>query len=289
MCERRCLFVSTDSSAFMMDHHGRCLTAAVSGLLVIAMVQSAFGDDRPSGRSVEKVSLTVVYDNRTERDVLTEDWGFACVVDGFEKRILFDTGAKGDILLHNLRHLEIDPASFDIIVISHAHWDHVGGLGALLLQNKNARVVLLESFPSELHSQIRSLGGTVLPVTGPTEICPGVRTGGEMGTSIKEQALVLDLAEGLVVLTGCSHPGICHMLEEIKEREGKPILLVLGGFHLMEKSESEMEQIMGRIHSLGVRRVAPCHCTGEEQIQKFRQSYGERFIDVGVGALVSLP
>jgi 7,8-dihydropterin-6-yl-methyl-4-(beta-D-ribofuranosyl)aminobenzene 5'-phosphate synthase len=211
------------------------------------------------------------------------------VVDGLEKRILFDTGTKGSILLHNLKELDIDPASFDLIVISHRHWDHVGGLGTILLQNKDAQIVVLESSPEELLSTVRSLGGKILPVTGPTELCPGARTGGEMGGSIKEQALVLDAAEGLVVLTGCSHPGICSMLKEIKEREGRGIALVLGGFHLLQKSDGEMEKVLQQFKTLGVRSVGPAHCTGDEQIEMFRDTYGERFTDVGVGTVVSLP
>jgi len=81
---------------------------------------------------IEPVTITVVYDNSSLQKDLMSDWGFACVVDAAGHRLLFDTGAKGDLLLANVRKLGIDPTTFEAVVISHNHWDHTGGREAVL-------------------------------------------------------------------------------------------------------------------------------------------------------------
>jgi 7,8-dihydropterin-6-yl-methyl-4-(beta-D-ribofuranosyl)aminobenzene 5'-phosphate synthase len=67
------------------------------------------------------------------------------------------------------------------------------------------------------------------------------------------------------------------------------VYLVLGGFHLGGKSRKEIEGILSEFRRLGVRKVAPCHCTGDQAIRMFRQEYGEDFIQAGVGKVIRVP
>jgi len=74
------------------------------------------------------MKITIIYDNEVWKEGLRADWGFSCLVEAYNKKILFDTGANGSILLDNMRKLDINPTEIDDVFISHAHWDHTGGL-----------------------------------------------------------------------------------------------------------------------------------------------------------------
>jgi 7,8-dihydropterin-6-yl-methyl-4-(beta-D-ribofuranosyl)aminobenzene 5'-phosphate synthase len=114
-------------------------------------------------------------------------------------------------------------------------------------------------------------------------ICEDLYTSGEFDFPVAEQALVLDTKQGLVVMTGCSHPGIVEMLKEIKSSFHKNIYMVFGGYHLMEKSEEEMNTIISAMKALGVVKCGATHCTGDEQIKMFRNAFGENYFDLGAG------
>ncbi len=125
-------------------------------------------------------------------------------------------------------------------------------------------------------------------VSDPAMICEHLYTSGEFEYKIPEQALVLDTGKGLVVMTGCSHPGIVRMLTEIRSTFKKDIYMVFGGFHLMDKSESEMNEIIANIKALGVVKCGATHCTGEKQIRMFRDSFGENYVELGAGNTIIL-
>jgi 7,8-dihydropterin-6-yl-methyl-4-(beta-D-ribofuranosyl)aminobenzene 5'-phosphate synthase len=116
----------------------------------------------------------------------------------------------------------------------------------------------------------------------------GIFTTGELGRSIPEQALVISTDRGLVVITGCAHPGIVQMTAQAKMLFGDPVYLVLGGFHLGSKSDAEISAILAEFRRLGVERVAPCHCTGERAISRFAAEYGDDFVQAGVGRVITV-
>jgi 7,8-dihydropterin-6-yl-methyl-4-(beta-D-ribofuranosyl)aminobenzene 5'-phosphate synthase len=123
-------------------------------------------------------------------------------------------------------------------------------------------------------------------VSGPDTIFPSVFTTGELGTGIKEQALLLRTARGQVVLTGCAHPGIVEMVKAAKIQTGEDIYLVIGGFHLGGASESEVISIINSLKALGVKKAAPCHCSGQRTRELFEQHYGNEYIANGVGKVI---
>ncbi|HPJ30408.1 MAG TPA: MBL fold metallo-hydrolase [Methanothrix sp.] len=147
--------------------------------------------------------VTIIYDNTSFREDLRADWGFSALVDGGGRRILFDAGARGDILLGNMRALSIDPRSIQEVFISHPHADHVGGLSDLLRINP-VRVVVPRSAPAPRRAE-------VLRVGGPAEIHPGIYSTGELAGI--EQSMAVDSEIGLVVISGCAHPGVGKILE----------------------------------------------------------------------------
>ncbi len=230
------------------------------------------------------MKLCVVYDNKTLKPNLASDWGFACLIDD---DLLFDTGGNGRILLANMAQMGIDPAGIETVALSHAHGDHTGGLGALLNTGVRPTVYVPGSFPRGFKQDVRALTSLV-EVSGPMEIRPGIHTTGQVGRGLVEQALAVETADGLIVVTGCAHPGVVNMVRRAKELVGGRVALVIGGFHLGSASRRQVEGIMADFYQLEVARVAPCHCTGDRAIRIFAQEYGEQFIQIGAGRVITL-
>jgi len=234
------------------------------------------------------VKITIIYDNTVAVEGLESDWGFACLIEGTEKTILFDTGTKSDLFLRNIEKLKIDPKSVELILISHDHGDHTGGLLAFLEKNNDVTVYLPVSFHDKWVERIGKTGAGTTPVKEPVEVCKGVYSTGELGTSIKEQGVILDTEKGLVVITGCAHPNIVNFIKRAKEVLDKEIYLVFGGFHLMRHSDAQMNAIIKEFRKLGVTKVGATHCTGPKQINMFRKEWGKDFVELGAGRVLTL-
>jgi 7,8-dihydropterin-6-yl-methyl-4-(beta-D-ribofuranosyl)aminobenzene 5'-phosphate synthase len=205
-----------------------------------------------------------------------------------EKTILFDTGGDGGILLDNMKKLGISPSEIDAVVLSHIHGDHTGGLKGFLKQNSQVTVYLPRSFPTQMKQDIRACGAEVKDLHEPEELFEGVFTTGELDGGIKEQSLLVETSEGLVVITGCAHPGIVNITKKAKEITGNNIYLVMGGFHLGGAFTSQISYIAESLLQLGVRKVAPCHCSGDEARKLFKDYFGENYIDSGVGKEITI-
>jgi 7,8-dihydropterin-6-yl-methyl-4-(beta-D-ribofuranosyl)aminobenzene 5'-phosphate synthase len=238
--------------------------------------------------ALSALAITIVHDNNPCVDSLQVAWGFSAFVTGPEKTILFDTGSDGTLLLENMAKLQIDPGKVDIIVLSHLHGDHTGGLTGLLKANPRVQVFLPASLPAKFKAAVQGYGARVVEVKEPQDICHNVSTTGILGRRIKEQALVLRTQRGLVVLTGCAHPGIARIVKEVESLHEGGILLVIGGFHLEWVTRGRVRSTIAAFRSCGVRYVAPTHCSGEKARQLFQQSYGRDYVDAGVGRTITL-
>jgi 7,8-dihydropterin-6-yl-methyl-4-(beta-D-ribofuranosyl)aminobenzene 5'-phosphate synthase len=235
------------------------------------------------GVPLDSLSMVVTYDNNPHAQGLRTEWGFSCYVSGPEETVLFDTGGEGDVLMANMARLGLDPADVDAVVLSHEHRDHTGGLGEFLNANPNVTVYVPRSFDDGFKRGLRGRVDSVVEVRDAISICDNVYSTGEMGTSIKEQGLVLRTGRGLVVMTGCAHPGIVEMVERAKSVAGDSVLLVLGGFHLVRANEREIADVIRGLKNLGVAYAAPCHCSGDLAREMFGKEFGDRYIAVGVG------
>jgi len=223
-----------------------------------------------------KIRLITVYDNYPFNPQLQTGWGFSCYIrcrfggDGFERNILFDTGADSVTLLSNMEKLEIDPKQIEIVFLSHNHNDHVGGLQGFLKANGNSAKIY---YPTAFST--------------PANIFDGIYSTGALG-SLKEQSLVVLTEKGLVIITGCAHPGIVEIIETAKEFLNERVYLVLGGFHLSGTSDAELKRIIREFRELGVKKVAPCHCSGARCRALFKEEYKENFIENGVGRIIDV-
>jgi len=242
----------------------------------ISGITAGNGIDQP-------VTVKVIYDNYVHIDGLQSDWGFSILVEGLDKTILFDTGTKPEIFASNFKKMGLDASEIDFLVLSHEHGDHVGGIPAFVEMKKGIPVLFPQSFSEAFKKRMIKIGLEPVLVKEPAMICKNMYTSGEFEGQIPEHCLVMNIKKGLVVMTGCSHPGIVRMLKEIKEMFNKDIYMVFGGFHLMQKSEKEMDAIIAEMKALGVVKCGATHCTGDKQIQMFKDSFGKDYFELGVG------
>lgn len=203
--------------------------------------------------------LTVIYDNKADDD-FTGSWGFAALVETSSETLLFDTGWDGNLLLKHMKRLSIDPARIGELIISHQHWDHIGGLPQILQASPGIEVYVPASFSENLKKEIEKRA-TLIEVKEPVEICQGITSTGELGDKVKEQALILDTGDGCYVLTGCAHPGLAAILDTAR-LYGK-VKGILSGLHDSEEFErlKGLELIAGRA----------LHCSQRKNKRNFSQ------------------
>ncbi|MBN1546999.1 MAG: MBL fold metallo-hydrolase [Syntrophaceae bacterium] len=262
------------------------LWTAISPCVSEAFMQSP----QPAAGSTAGGVITVLYDNNRLNLGLKARWGFSCLVEGYEKSILFDTGGDSSVLLYNMGRLGIKPSKIEVIILSHNHSDHTGGARGFLMENNDVLVYLPNSFPGSFKQMLASLGAHVKEISGAKKLFHGVYTSGELGNNLIEHSLIIKTDAGLVIITGCAHPGVVEIIQKAKEITGEnKIYLVMGGFHLAGEPTSRIKSILEEFKCLSVQKAAPCHCSGDEARRLFKQAYAANCIECGVGKRILLP
>lgn len=204
------------------------------------------------------MKFIITYNNEARKG-FNSGWGFSCFIDADNKKILFDTGAEPQGLLSNMNKLNINPEDIDIVIISHNHWDHTGGLSAFLVENKNKAHLIN---PADY--------------SGPTNITESVYSTGPLKSFLgpEEQSLFIETKKGLVVIVGCSHPGVDQILQ-VAEKYGK-IHAIIGGFH----GFSNLDALEG------ISLIGACHCT--QHIRAIKERYPQQFREIKAGDVIEI-
>ena len=266
--------------------------------------------------------ITILYDAFGKDASMKKDWGFSALVEVAGKRILFDTGNDRDIFAANVKAKGIDLTNLDFVVLSHRHSDHMAGLSYVLSVNPKVKIyapkegfgIYGSSLPSSFYRKDESLppqmryydgkppevmkfgtawqGANFELIDKTTEIAPGITlialVSEAPGTrELKELSLAVNTPDGLVLVVGCSHPGI-EKIVEAAAAINKRVHLVTGGFHLVLAKDDEVQRVTTALHDTWkVEWIAPAHCTGEPMFAALKQAFGNRYIYAGVGT--SLP
>lgn len=213
------------------------------------------------------MKITIIYDNTTYQKGLKSDWGFACLVEVEDApKILFDTGANGSILLDNMKNLGIEPTIIDEVFISHSHWDHTGGLSDFLRMNKEVKIYV----PSSYHCSFSAK--EIVSVQEALQIAENIFSTGELNQI--EQSLVINSGKGLVVIAGCSHPGVENILKAASQF-GKSHSLI-GGLHGFSSFDLVKD----------LELICPTHCTQFKS--QIKSLYPEKYIEGGAGKIIEI-
>jgi 7,8-dihydropterin-6-yl-methyl-4-(beta-D-ribofuranosyl)aminobenzene 5'-phosphate synthase len=248
--------------------------------IILILFSCKWPEKEAAGKEAQKMeenltgnlTISVVYDNQEYDPKFRLGFGFSGIVKYKDRYLLFDTGGDSPTLLENMETLGIKPSQISSVVLSHIHGDHTGGLLGFLEKNSNVNVYVPASFPSSFKDEIKSTGASLTEVDEPAKISNNIYSTGELGTFIKEQSLIIDSDKGLIVITGCAHPGIVEIIKKAKEQHNKSVYLA----------------IVKEFRKLGVEKVAPSHCTGEPAIHAFTEEYGDNFIKSGVGRIIKI-
>ncbi len=265
--------------------------AVIAVLILLATVGGAYIYTQNSEPSVSGYleleqcsgSLTILYDNYLFDSSGQTEWGFSCLVETPDKVVLFDTGGEIEILRHNIEVFNVDLSTVDCIVISHEHWDHVGGLEILESCTPGIPVYVPEGTPYRVRSTIMSHGGECVELENTTKISNSIATTSTLDGPPREHALIIRTEEGSILVTGCSHPGVNNLVKDTYNIVEENIRLVIGGFHLGGASEATLDSIGDDLDEYEVESISATHCTGDEARDYFRNRYGENFIETGVG------
>lgn len=276
----------------------------------------------PSAAESAKLRITVLYDAFGDTPGMQQDWGYAALLEYDGRHILFDTGNNPDILAQNIKAKGVDLSKLDFVVMSHRHSDHMGGLTYVLKVNPHIKIYApKEGFgvyggdlpgtffrkDPALPADQRYFGGTppdviragsawpganLQLVDRNTEIAPNIHLltliSDKPGTlELREVSLAIDTPEGIVLVVGCSHPGIDKMAQAASSINPH-IRLIIGGFHLVVSSDEDINKIVSTLHdTVKAEYVAPGHCTGEPAFAAFKKAFGDHFVYAGLGTTVT--
>lgn len=297
----------------------------VSCLLTLVLVIgcAAMMCGAPRASAAGNAQITVLYDAFGKTSTMQKDWGYAALVEYGGKRILFDTGNNPDILAANVKAKGIDLNKLDFVVMSHRHGDHMGGLTYLLKVNPTVKIyapkeafgVYGADLPSSFYRKDPSLpeeqryydgappevmrfgaawpGANFQLVDKSVEIAPDIHlislVSDKPGTlELHELSLAINTPDGMVIVVGCSHPGLDKIVEAASAINPR-IHLVAGGFHLVVASDSDIQAIVAALHDrFKVEYVAPGHCTGEPAFTALKKAFGDRYLYAGLGTTLPL-
>ena len=303
----------------MRANHVSVLAAFVSAWIFAgcAAVESALAAAPAPAR------ITVIYDAFGKDAGMTKGWGYAALVEISGKRILFDTGDDPAILAKNVKAKGVDLTRLDFVVLSHRHSDHLGGLSFLQSVNPKVRIyapkenfgVFGSDLPSTFYRKNDSLPaemryysgtppetmkfGTAFPganiqlIDKTTEVAPGITlialVSDAPGTKeLKELSLAINTPDGLVLVVGCSHPGIEAIVAEAA-RINPHIRFIAGGFHLVVAPDAAIEKVTTALHdTYTVDYIAPGHCTGEPAFAAMQKAFGDRYLYAGLGTTLGV-
>lgn len=295
--------------------------AQIAGFLAVPLAFTPASAAEPAEPAPARV--TILNDAFGNDPSLRKDWGYAALVEIGGKRILFDTGNNADVFLANARAKGVDFSTLDFVVQSHRHADHFAGLSEVLKINPKVKIyapkepfsVYGSSLPNSFYRKNEQLppeqryfdgkpadvlrfgtawpGADIEAVDKTTEIAPGIwliaLVSDAPGTKeLKELSLAVDTPEGLVLVVGCSHPGIENIVAAASVINPK-IHYLLGGFHLVNATDEAIAVVSASLRDKWkIENIAPGHCTGEPTFAALIDAFGDRYVYAGVGTALNV-
>jgi 7,8-dihydropterin-6-yl-methyl-4-(beta-D-ribofuranosyl)aminobenzene 5'-phosphate synthase len=276
------------------------------------------------------IQITTLIENSPgEHHGLKTEHGLSFFLETEHHRILFDTGQSG-AFIENAKQLRIDLRKLTHVALSHGHYDHSGGLQNLTKVTTNFELIMGNGFFAEkfgysngsyeylgnnfdedfLKSKNISYRFVTMPVS---ELAPGIfvvtqfsrfhtdevvnprfkiRKNGELQDDLFEDELLIavDTPKGLIILLGCSHPGMKNMLDTASSHLNRPIYAIMGGTHLVEADPTSLTKSLRYLEDKKIEFIGVSHCTGESATSQLAASNKHYFQNhTGSALIIALP
>lgn len=267
------------------------------------------------------VRITTIVEDTASGTGLIAEHGLSFWIEYASHRILFDTG-QSNAIIQNAIALGIDLANADSIVISHGHYDHTGGLQAVLDIAAKAMIYLHPTSTKPKFSQkasgMKSIGisdaskkaiqnrSPIWTVT-PAQICTGITVTGQVPRTndfenideaffldekcqkpdglLDDQTLFIESSQGLIVVFGCAHSGVVNTLDYISRLTNQnKIYAIIGGMHLLNASQKRIENTIETFNKYEIQKIIPLHCTGRKAMEDFKSVFGDKCLFLSAGS-----
>ncbi len=268
--------------------------------------------------------IICVVDNAVKRS--SHFWGehgLSFWIDSGEKVVLFDSGQSGSVLIHNLIELGLRSKEVAALTLSHAHYDHSGGLGSIFADNTG---LPLYANPDLWRPRFSLQDGNYVDIgipinrrqltqstdfhlsAEPVEVLPGLWTSGEIterneqegrsphhfvpagdgwqpDTYLDDMSMVIEAKEGLILVCGCCHAGLLNTMAHVRRVFQRPITVVMGGSHLVSADDDYLQHVIDVLREdYHPIRFYLNHCTGERAIIALSNAFGELVQPFPVGS-----
>ena len=268
------------------------------------------------------MKATVVVDNISKGNISGE-WGLCINIEYGKKNILLDTGASG-LFLENAKRLGVNIQNTDYAILSHAHYDHADGMKYFFKINDKAKFYLRYGCKENCYMKkwifhkyigipknvLNEYNERIVYVKGDYTLFPGVsliphktdrlseigkknmmyirsEKGWKPDDFSHEQSLVFETSSGIVIFNSCSHAGADNIINEVAATyPGKKIKALVGGFHIYNKSKTEIRELARRIRMTGVEAIYTGHCTGKRSFDILQEELGEMVHQLYVGLVI---
>jgi len=236
-------------------------------------------------RDEDKIKIFIVVDNTSYRNDFESAWGLSLYVEAYKHSFLFDTGPDPGVFRRNLEKTDIDLRSIDFVVISHCHKDHTGGLEYIAERRPGLQIYIPDE--SRRH-YIQEIGLRPSVIKDLTKISENIFITKPLEGPPIEQSLVIKNDDKMILLVGCSHPGITNIVREVVYIFKKSPEIIIGGLHLFNVSTERVKEIVEELISIGVKKIFPIHCSGEKTREYIKTNYPEIYGDGGAGMIIEL-
>ncbi len=256
------------------------------------------------------MTITVLTDNTAGGRFLAEH-GLSYIIEHNNKKILFDTG-HSDVFLKNAEKLNIDiHHSIDLVVLSHGHWDHGDGLQYLdnktLLthpgsfikryrKNDHSNIglalskkeleqkfnLITSDKPYHISKNIYFLGEIPRKNNFEAQTTSFVDENGKPDFVNDDSAMAVIQDKEIIVITGCSHAGICNITDYAKKVCGlDKVKAVIGGFHL-KHIDNQTERTIQYFDDQHIKNLYPSHCTELPALAAFYEKFEIKQVKTGM-------
>jgi len=278
-------------------------------------------------KGVRKLIVKTLLENRSVKERYETEHGLSLYIEAGERKILFDAG-ETDAFIRNAKRMGVDLAEVDMMILSHGHYDHGGGIKYFMDLNKKALIYIhKEAFrphasikegerkdagidDSLLHNNrvrlvdedlyfgdelvlFSHIKGKEMVPRGNSRLLMKKDSGWIKDNFHHEQNLLIKEGNKRVLVVGCSHRGIVNILDQCEKHLDRPLTAVLGGFHLYDldkNKEEDLSFLKGIAGRLEENNASyyTGHCTGYDQFSLLKEMMGNRIHYLATGSIVEI-